>query len=297
MTARVLDGREVAARIRERVRSEVSSLLEAGTPPHLVSLQVGQSEPSRAYLQSQRRACVDLGILYTHVQLDEESTDRQLLAHVHSLCQNPEVTGLIIQLPVPRRLDVRKAYRAMDPTKDVEGMHPANLGAIVTDEGGMNPCTAVAVLQLVRESGVLLRGAAACVVGHSDVVGKPIGLMLLQEDATVTTCHVHTRDLARHTRHADVLIVAAGQPGLVGAEHIKPGACVIDVGINYLAGREGPVGDVRFEEASAVAGFITPVPGGVGPVTVACLLQNTVRAAKAQRAGAEAPVRRAEGTP
>lgn len=284
MTARILDGRALGRAIRESLRAEVEALVRRDFPPNLVSLQVGESEPSRAYLESQKKACGAAGILYTHVTLDENVSERHFVAHVEGICKNPEVTGLIIQLPVPARLDVQNAYRRMDPEKDVEGMHPANLGAIFAGKEGLQPCTAIAVRELIRASGVALRGCEAVVVGHSQIVGKPISMLLLNEDATVTTCHVATRDLAAHVRRADVLVVAAGRPGLVTGEMVKPGAVVVDVGINYVGGSEKPVGDVRFDEAKEVAGAITPVPGGVGPVTVAVLLRNTVAAARAQAA-------------
>ncbi len=285
MPAKIIDGKALARKIRDGLRAEVDALVARDLPPNLVSLQVGESEPSRAYLESQKKACGQAGILYPHVSLDANVGERQLLAHVDGICRNPEVTGLILQLPVPARLDVRKAYRAMDPGKDVEGMNPANMGSVFGGEGGLQPCTALAVRELVHASGVDLRGAHCVVVGHSQIVGKPIAVMLLNEDATVEVCHLHTRDLAAETRRADVLVVAAGKPGLVGPEMVKPGAVVIDVGINYISGSHTPVGDVRFPEVVEVAGAITPVPGGVGPMTVAMLLWNTVGAARAQAAG------------
>ncbi len=281
-----LDGRAIAERIRAEVRERVARLAERDRTPNLVSLQVGESEPSRAYLESQRRACAEVGILYSHVQLDAGVSERQLVAHVRGICANPEVSGVIIQLPVPERLDVHQAYRAMDPRKDVEGMHPHNLGSVMLGEAGLQPCTALAVRELVHAAGVPLAGAEVVVIGHSDVVGKPIAVLLLNENATVTVCHARTRELAAHTRRADVLVVAVGKAGLIGREHIKPGVVVLDVGMNYLDGAARPVGDVRFDEVFEHVGAITPVPGGVGPVTVAMLLRNTVAAA--ERLAAEA---------
>lgn len=297
MVAEILGGKALAASLRTKLRARVDKLIAADFPPSLLSLQVGESQPSRAYIQSQRRACAEHDILYTHLQLDGNVSERQFLAHVRSACENPEVTGVIIQLPVPVRLDVRRAYHVMDPAKDVEGMHPFNLGSVFLGEGGLQPCTACAVLALVRSTKAELRGADVCVIGHSDLVGKPMSVMFLHENATVTTCHVHTRDLAEKTRAADVLVVAAGQPALIGAEHIREGACVIDVGINYLEGRTRPIGDVRFEEARAVAGAITPVPGGVGPITVSMLLLNTVRAAEEQLERRQRVLEAAEAAP
>jgi methylenetetrahydrofolate dehydrogenase (NADP+)/methenyltetrahydrofolate cyclohydrolase len=282
MKARVLDGRAIGRAIQEDVRREVEALAARDFPPNLVSLQVGESEPSRAYLESQKKACAAAGILWTHVSLDANVSERHFLAHVDGISKNPEVTGLIIQLPVPARLDVGAAYRCMDPEKDVEGMHPANLGSLFSGRGGLQPCTALAVREIVAASGAALRGKEVVIIGHSQIVGKPISVLFLLDDATVTTCHVHTADLAAHARRADVLVVSVGKPGLVRGDMVKPGAIVVDVGINYVAGAEKPVGDVAFEEVAEVAGAITPVPGGVGPVTVAMLLRNTVIAAKAQ---------------
>jgi methylenetetrahydrofolate dehydrogenase (NADP+)/methenyltetrahydrofolate cyclohydrolase len=284
MAATIIDGRALARKIKDEVRSEVEALAARDLTPNLVSLQVGESDPSRAYLAGQKRACSEAGILYTHVALDGNTGERQLLAHVSGVCKNPEVTGLIIQLPVPARLDVRKAYRIMDAEKDVEGMHPANLGAVFGGRGepGLRPCTAMAIRELALASGLVLKGAHAVVIGASRIVGQPVAIMLLAEEATVVVAHVATTDLAAETRRADLLIVAAGQPGLIGADMVKRGAVVIDVGINYIAGSDKPVGDVRFDEVREVAGAITPVPGGVGPMTVAMLLRNTVAAQRAQ---------------
>jgi methylenetetrahydrofolate dehydrogenase (NADP+) / methenyltetrahydrofolate cyclohydrolase len=282
MPAKILEGRDLGRSMIRALRGDVDALHENDAPPNLASLQVGECEASRAYIQFQKRACTNVGILYTHTTLDAKGGERQVLAHVRALCSNPEVTGVIVQLPVPDGVDIRKAYHLLDPTKDVEGMHPANLGSVLLGETGLQPCTALAVMALIRESGVTLRGAEVCVVGHSHIVGKPIGMMLLNADATVTTCHAHTANLAAKTRLADVLVVAAGRPGLITGEHVKPGAVVIDVGVNFPEGAAQPVGDVCFEEAVEVAGYVSPVPGGVGPLTVAMLVRNTIHAAQTQ---------------
>lgn len=294
MPALTIDGRALAHRVKEQVKRDVEGLVALDLPPNLVSLQVGESEPSQHYLESQKRACAEVGILYSHVRLDKRIGERQFLAHVDGICKNPEVNGLIIQLPVPKRLagaPLQRAYRLMDPEKDVEGVHPSNQGSVLSGqvEGALLPCTALAVLALAREPGIPLRGKEAVVIGHSQIVGKPISALLLNEGATVTTCHVDTRDLAEHTRHADVLVVAVGRPGLVSGDMVKPGAIVIDVGMTYVDERDEkgelvkrPRGDVAFEDASGRAGHLTPVPGGVGPVTVAMLLSNTIQAARFQ---------------
>lgn len=282
MSAKILEGRDLGRSMIRARRGDVEALHAEDAPPNLASLQVGDCEASRAYIQFQKRACTDVGILYTHTTLDANCGERQVLAHVRGLCRNPEVTGVIVQLPVPDCVDVRKAYHLLDPAKDVEGMHPENLGSVLLGETGLQPCTALAVMALIRESGVALRGAEVCVVGHSHIVGKPIGMMLLNADATVTTCHAHTSDLAAKTRTADVLVVAAGKPGLITGDHVKPGAVVIDVGVNFPQGSAQPVGDVCFDEVVEVAGHVSPVPGGIGPLTVAMLVRNTIHAAQAQ---------------
>ncbi len=276
MTAQILDGKSLAAQMRARLRPVREAL--GNRPIRLVSIEIGQNPAAAVYVRNQQRAAAEVGIAMDVQNLPLATTERELIATIRSLEARPDVAGVIVQRPLPPGIDPRAVQSAIDPKKDVEGMHPANMGAILYREPLLPPCTAAAALQLVLATGRDLRGAETVVVGHSEIVGKPIAILLLHRLSTVTVCHVGTRQLVDHTRRADILIVAVGKAGLVHGDMIKPGACVIDVGINQAAdGRI--VGDVDFASAAAVAGHLTPVPGGVGPVTVAMLLRNTLRAA------------------
>jgi len=237
------------------------------------------------YLASQSRACQRIGVRYRNDRLAAGATQEALAAHLRALASDPRVTGIILQLPLPAGLDARAAQGLLDPRKDVEGVHPENLGRTAGARGLLTPCTAAAAVHILEAEGVPLRGAEIVMVGHSEIVGKPAALMLLDRLATVTVCHVGTRDLAAHTRRADVVLVAVGKAGLIRKDMLRPGAVVVDIGINVVddgAGGSRVVGDVA-PDAAEVAGLLTPVPGGVGPVTVAILLRNTVRAARLQR--------------
>ena len=250
-------------------------------PVRLVSLEVGQNPAAAVYVRNQHRAAKEVGIEMEAINLPVGASQGDVMTAINELNQTPEVAGIIVQRPLPPGIDPRVVQGAIDPHKDVEGMHPANMGAILYREPSYAPCTAAAAQQLILETGLDLRGAETVVVGHSEIVGKPIAVLLLHHLSTVTVCHVGTRRLTDHTRRADVLVVAVGKAGIVNGEMIKPGAVVIDIGINQ--GPDGRiVGDVEFESAAEVAGHITPVPGGVGPVTVAMLLRNTLRAAGAE---------------
>lgn len=278
MPAQILDGRQLAAQIRSRLRPARDALGSASI--RLVSLEVGQNPAAAVYVRNQQRAAAEVGIEMEVQNLPLEIREPQLLSAIERLNARPEVVGVIVQRPLPPGIDPRAVQSAIDPRKDVEGMHPANMGAILYREPVLPPCTAAAALELVLASGRDLRGAETVVVGHSEIVGKPIAILLLHRLSTVTVCHIGTRNLLDHTRRADVLVVAVGKAGLVHGDMIKPGACVIDVGINQ--GADGRIiGDVDFASAAAVAGHLTPVPGGVGPVTVAMLLRNALRAAGA----------------
>jgi len=276
VTAQILDGKSLAAQMRARLRPVREAL--GNRPIRLVSIEIGQNPAAAVYVRNQQRAAAEVGIAMEVQNLPLATTERELIAAIRSLDARPDVAGVIVQRPLPPGIDPRAVQSAIDPKKDVEGMHPANMGAILYREPLLPPCTAAAALQLVLATGRDLRGAETVVVGHSEIVGKPIAILLLHRLSTVTVCHVGTRQLVDHTRRADILVVAVGKAGLVHGDMIKPGACVIDVGINQAAdGRI--VGDVDFASAAAVAGHLTPVPGGVGPVTVAMLLRNTLRAA------------------
>lgn len=278
MPAQLLDGKQLAQRIRSRLATARSAL--GAAPIRLVSLEIGQNPAAAVYVRNQQRAAAEVGIEMAVVNLPLSTTEGELIAAIQQQQAQPEVVGLIVQRPLPPGIDPRLVQSAIDPHKDVEGMHPANMGAILYREPLLPPCTAAAAQQLILATGIDLRGAETVVVGHSEIIGKPIAVLLLHHLSTVTVCHIGTRRLVDHTRRADILVVAVGKSGLVHGDMIKPGAVVIDVGINQ--GPDGKItGDVDASSAAEVAGFLTPVPGGVGPVTVAMLLRNTLRAAGA----------------
>lgn len=278
MPARILDGKQIAQQMRAKLRE---ARLALGTRPiRLVSLEVGQHSAAAVYVRNQQRGASDVGIDMEVKNLPEDTTEAQVVKVIQDLNRRVEVAGILVQRPLPAGIDPRAVQSAIAPAKDVEGMHPANMGSILYREPLLPPCTAAAAQELILASGRDLHGAETVVVGHSEIVGKPIAILLLHRLSTVTVCHIGTRNLIEHTRRADILVVAVGKAGLVHGEMIKPGACVIDVGINQTA--DGHiVGDVHFGSALEVAGHLTPVPGGVGPVTVAMLLRNTLRAAGA----------------
>ncbi len=289
MPAVILDGARYAAEIRAAVTRQVAWHNAHHGPIKLVAVLVGGDAAGRIYAASQRRLSVKVGVQYELVELPESTSQPELLAVIDRLNADPGVTGVILQLPLPPHIDTAAAQYRIDPYKDVEGVNPANIGLLFYGEPIIAPCTALAVTELVRRSGVTERGANAVVIGQSRIVGKPVTMFLLERMATVTGCHIATRDLAAHTRQADILVVAVGKPRFVGADLVKPGAVVIDVGINRITERDADgrevrrtVGDVDFEAVAPVAGAISPVPGGVGPLTVAMLLRNTVEAARKQ---------------
>ncbi len=275
MTAALIDGRALAKDIRARLKDARVSL--GDRPVRLVSIEVGESPAAAVYLRNQRRAADEIGIELEARNLPADLSEDELIATIRELNQNPLVTGLLIQRPLPAGMDPRRIQLAIDRRKDVEGMHPANMGTILYQEPRLPPCTAAAAVEMVRATGIDLHGAETVVVGHSEIVGKPIAILLLHHLSTVTVCHIGTRNLAEHTRAADILVVAVGKAGLIRGDMVKPGAVVIDIGINQVDGKI--VGDVDFDSALQVAGHITPVPGGIGPVSVAMLLRNTLRAA------------------
>ncbi|MFT4514205.1 MAG: methylenetetrahydrofolate dehydrogenase (NADP+)/methenyltetrahydrofolate cyclohydrolase [Planctomycetota bacterium] len=265
--------------MRERLREARDAF---GSPAvRLVSLEIGQNPAAAVYVRNQKRAAAEVGIDMEVLNLPIATSEAELLSTIAELNSRTDVSGMLVQRPMPPGIDPRTVQMAIDPKKDVEGMHPANMGTILYKEPMLPPCTAAAAQQLIVETGMDLRGAETVVVGHSEIVGKPIAVLLLHHLSTVTVCHIGTKNLIEHTRRADIVVVAVGKAGLVHGDMLKPGACVIDVGINQ--GPDGKiVGDVDFASANEVAGFLTPVPGGVGPVTVAMLLRNTLRAAGAE---------------
>ncbi len=291
MSATILDGRAIAAEIRNEVSDRIAAHTVRYGEIRLCAILVGDDPAARLYAASQRHRCLQAGVCHELIELPAETTQDELLERIDRLNRDPHVTGIMLQLPTPPHIDAAAAQYRIDPYKDVEGVSPANIGWLFYDAPILAPCTALAVMEMIRRSGVQVRGAEAVVVGQSRIVGRPISAFLTTRMATVTSCHIATRDLPAHTRRADILVVAVGKPHIIDAHHIKPGAVVIDVGINRVEAPDEQgrlvsktVGDVHFEHASRVAGAITPVPGGVGPVTVAMLLRNVVEAAAKQLA-------------
>jgi methylenetetrahydrofolate dehydrogenase (NADP+) / methenyltetrahydrofolate cyclohydrolase len=279
MTARIIDGKAIAAAMRAKLAERVAALpFSAG----LAVVLVGDDPASAVYVRSKDRAAQAAGIAVRTIRLPADTAEEELLTRIARLNADPAVDGILVQLPLPAHIATQAVIEAVDPEKDVDGFHPLNIGRLATGHPGLVPCTPLGVMKLLAGTGVALEGARALVLGRSSVVGRPMVTLLLGANATVTVAHSRTRDLAAECRRADVLVAAVGKPELVRGDWIAPGAAVIDVGVNRLAdGRL--VGDVAFAEAAAVASAITPVPGGVGPMTIACLLENTVTAAVRRR--------------
>lgn len=292
MAARILDGTGLAKQIREQVRLQVQEMAAGGRRLKLTAVIAGSPPAALLYAKSQRANCTEVGIEYELYPLAENATEAEIAETIACLNQDPAVNGIVTLMPLPAGVDPTAVQYRIDPYKDVEGVNPANIGFCFYGEPIIAPCAALAAVELVRVSGVEIRGAEAVVVGQGAVVGRPITTFLLHQMATVTGCHIATRDLKAHTRRADILVVGVGKPNLITADHVKPGAIVIDVGVNRIPTTDAngnrttaTVGDVDFEAVRQVAGAITPVPGGVGPVTVAMLLRNTLEAARKQLAG------------
>ena len=280
MAAKIIDGKAVAADVRARVAKEVEGLAgELGRPPGLATVLVGDDPASAIYVRRKREACAEVGIASHHHEPPDDVSQEDLLALVEELNANEEFDGILCQLPLPDHLDADAIVNALDPGKDVDGLTPISAGRLARNEPGLVPCTPLGVMELLASVGVDPSGKEAVIVGRSNLVGKTLYSLLLGANATVTTCHSRTADLGEVCRRAEILVAAAGSPRLVTGDMIRPGATVIDVGTNRL--EEGLVGDVDFEAAKEVAGAITPVPGGVGPMTIAMLLANTVQAARA----------------
>lgn len=282
VTAIIIDGRAVSARVREEVAREVRRLVEAGRPaPGLATILVGDDPASAIYVANKRKACAEAGIADHHRHLYADSTYEDVAAVLDEANRDPAVSGILLQLPLPSGLDAPSLTARISPDKDVDGLTPISAGRLAQGTPGLRPCTPLGVIELLDAPGVELEGAEAVVVGRSDLVGKPLAALLLQRNATVTVCHSRTRDLAGVCARADVLVAAVGRAELIGAEHVKPGAAVIDVGMNRTD--DGLKGDVDFGAVRERAGLLTPVPGGVGPMTIAMLLRNTLSAAELQR--------------
>ncbi len=278
MTAKILDGKKIAAEIRASVKGETLLLKERGIVPGLAVVLVGDNPASKVYVGQKEKGCLEAGFASFLHRLPGGTSQKDLLDLIGKLNADPLVHGILVQLPLPDQIDEEKVIAAIKPEKDVDGFSPVNMGRLVAGMSAIEPCTPKGIMRLLEASRIELAGKEAVVIGRSNIVGKPVALMLLARSATVTVCHSRTRDLAEHTKRADILVAAVGRPRFVTADMVKDGVVVIDVGINRL--EEGLVGDVDFEGVSEKASWITPVPGGVGPMTIAMLLENTLEQAK-----------------
>ncbi len=289
MAAQIIDGKQVAAEMRAELKAEVAKLKEQGIVPGLGVILVGEDPASQSYVRAKERACEELGIYSDDNRLPEDTTQQDLIALVNQMNNDPKINGILVQLPLPKGLNESEVLLAIAPEKDVDGFHPMNVGKMMVGEKAFLPCTPHGVIQLLLRSGVTIEGANTVIVGRSNIVGKPLANMLIQKNdkgnATVTVCHTRTKDLAWHTKQADIVIAAAGRPNTITADMVKDGVVVIDVGVNRVEDatrKKGYrlVGDVDFEAVKEKASLITPVPGGVGPMTITMLLYNTVESAK-----------------
>lgn len=276
---KIIDGKAIAAKIREEIAAGVAALQGKGVTPGLAVVLVGDDPASRVYVTMKEKACETAGIFSDEHKLPAETTEAQLLALIDELNRDARIDGILVQLPLPKQINESKVLEAISPNKDVDGFHPYNVGRLVTGNPLFQPCTPFGVMKMIEATGLDLTGKEVVVVGRSNIVGKPVALMCLARHATVTICHSRTKDLAAKVAGADVLIAAVGQPEMIKGSWIKPGAVVIDVGVNRV-GEKKLVGDVEFEAARERASLITPVPGGVGPMTITMLLYNTVEGAK-----------------
>ena len=289
MAAQIIDGKQVAADMRAELKDEVAKLKQKGIVPGLAVILVGDDPASRSYVTAKERSCEELGIYSDDNRLPADTSGEDLIALIKKMNADPKINGILVQLPLPKHINESEVILTIDPAKDVDGFHPMNVGKMMVGEEGFLPCTPHGIIQLLIRSGVAIEGANVVIVGRSNIVGKPLANMLIQKkpkgNATVTVCHTRTKDLAHHTRQADIIIAAAGRPNTITAEMIKEGAVVIDVGVNRVEDATKKrgyrlVGDVDFEAVKEKASFITPVPGGVGPMTITMLLYNTVESAK-----------------
>ena len=304
MTATILDGNKIRDEIQSELLQQIADLKRVGLTPGLAAVLVGENPASQIYVRSKVKTCETLGLYSEKIDRSKDSTTEELLELVNDLNRNAKIDGILIQLPLPPQVDTKRVLMAVDPAKDVDGFHPVNVGNLVAGRTGFVPCTPAGILEILKRSKIPLKGARAVVIGRSDIVGKPVAMLLLHEHATVTICHSRTRDLPAVAREADILVAAMGKAAFVTANFIKPGSTVIDVGINRLTTEEevrkifhdptGPlatlqkrgsvlVGDVQPEDARAIAGAFTPVPGGVGPLTIVMLMSNTIQAARLRR--------------
>ena len=279
MSARIIDGKALAAQVRAEVKSKVAALAQRGIRPGLAVVLAGDDPASKVYVRNKTRACEEVGLRSQQIDYPASVTQEELMACIRKLNADPAVHGILVQLPLPKHIDAARVLQAVSPEKDADGFHTESMGALVAGTPRFVPCTPAGVMRMLEHAQVPLAGRRAVVVGRSNIVGKPVALLLLQKDATVTICHSKTRDLEALAAQADILVAAIGRPKLVTARMVKPGACVIDVGINRMP--DGSLaGDVDYAAVKDVAGWITPVPGGVGPMTIAMLLENCLLAAQ-----------------
>jgi len=293
LPAKLIDGNAIGAEMRKELGTEIAALTRKGITPGLAVVLVGDNPASQVYVRMKGKACDEAGLYHETIKLSKETSEAELMGLLERLNANPQIHGILVQLPLPKQIDTNRALHRIDPRKDVDGFHPENVGKVAAgDTTGFRPATPYGVQQLLLRTGVETKGAHAVIVGRSNIVGRPMAALLLQDapggNATVTVCHSRTRNIEHHTREGDILIVAIGKPEFVTGGMVKPGAIVIDVGVNRVddpSKKQGYrlVGDVQFEEAEQVASAITPVPGGVGPMTITMLLYNTVQAAKQWR--------------
>ena len=276
--AKILSGKDVSERIKEGLAKEVETLKEQGIFPGLAVIIVGDDPASRVYVNNKKKACERLGIYSEEYALSENTSEAELLGLIDELNGKDYISGILVQLPLPKHISEENVIERINPKKDVDAFHPVNVGKIMTGDYDFVPCTPAGIMELIKESEVSVSGKECVVVGRSNIVGKPMAMLLLHANGTVTVCHSRTKDLKEKTKNADILVVAVGKPNFVTGDMVKEGAVVIDVGINRIAEKK-LVGDVDFEAAEKVAGAITPVPGGVGPMTIAMLMKNTVKAA------------------
>lgn len=281
LTAKIIDGKETARQIREGIKRQVERLKETGMIPGLAVILVGSDPASQVYVDHKEKACKEVGFYSKVFRLAADTTQKELLALIERLNNDEKIYGILVQLPLPTHLDEKEVLNKISPKKDVDGFHPLNAGALFIGEKSLVPCTPKGCIHLIKQTGIDLKGKKAVVIGRSNIVGKPVAILLLNENATVTICHSRTQNLKAEVLAADVVVAAVGRPNFITGDMIKPGAVVIDVGINRLD--DGKlVGDVEFVTAKENAGWITPVPGGVGPMTIAMLLQNTLEAAQSK---------------
>lgn len=280
MSAEIISGKEVAKSIKEELKVEIAGLKEQGIVPGLSVILVGDDPASHSYVKGKEKASIEVGIKSEVIRSENTITQEELLAEIKRLNEDESVHGILVQLPLPKHIDEDAVINAIDPNKDVDGFHPVNVGKLMIGEDAYLPCTPAGIIELIKRTGTEIKGKHAVVVGRSNIVGKPVSILLLREHATVTICHSRTKNLEEITKQADILIAAVGRAEMLTEEHVSPDTIVIDVGVNRHEETKKLVGDVDFEGVSKIASFITPVPGGVGPMTITMLMKNTVEAAK-----------------